>query len=185
FNNINYKGMYIVDSFGSISNYELERLLYIFDKNIKKDALLGFHSHNNMQLAYSNSINFINGITNREIITDSSIYGMGRGAGNLNTELLADYLNKNKQANYKLTNILEVIEFYIESIYNKNPWGFSLVHFLSATKGCHPNYASFFANKKISVVCIQEVLNDLDKDKKSVFDKEYAQKIYTEYIMKV
>ena len=91
-NKLNVYAMYIVDSFGAMFGDDFKRLHYLFDNNLKTEIRLGYHSHNNLQLAYSNAIDFIQiKNTNREIIIDSSIHGMGRGAGNLTTELLADY----------------------------------------------------------------------------------------------
>lgn len=71
----------------------------MIEHNLEKDIQIGFHSHNNMQLAYSNAQKLITVQTNRSLIIDSSVYGMGRGAGNLNTELFVEYLNDNAGKN--------------------------------------------------------------------------------------
>ena len=78
---------YIVDSFGMMKRKDLTRLFYIVEHNLKQSIWIGFHSHNNMQLAYSNAQSLVDMQTKRNIIIDSSVYGMGRGACNLNTEL--------------------------------------------------------------------------------------------------
>ena len=51
--------VYIVDSFGEMRTNELLKILNIFNKNLNPDIRIGFHSHNNLQLSYSNAIEFI------------------------------------------------------------------------------------------------------------------------------
>ena len=86
---------YIVDSFGVMKRKDLIRLFYMVEHNLRENIAIGYHSHNNMQLAYSNAQSLVDIRTKRKIIIDSSIFGMGRGAGNLNTELFVEYLNDN------------------------------------------------------------------------------------------
>ena len=78
---------YIVDSFGMMKRKDLTRLFYLVEHNLNEKIKIGFHSHNNMQLAYSNAQSLVDLHSDRDLIIDSSVYGMGRGAGNLNTEL--------------------------------------------------------------------------------------------------
>ena len=63
-----------------------------------------------MQLAYSNCLLLTQVQSDRPIIIDSSVYGMGRGAGNLNTEIFTEYLNENHNANYKLKPMLVIVD---------------------------------------------------------------------------
>ena len=67
---------------------DLTRLFYLVEHNLKEIIWIGFHSHNNMQLAYSNAQTLVGLHTSRNLIIDGSVYGMGRGAGNLNTEFV-------------------------------------------------------------------------------------------------
>ena len=155
----------------------------MFENNLKKGIRLGYHSHNNLQLAYSNAIDFIKTKNiDREIIIDSSIHGMGRGAGNLTTELLADYMNKKKHMKYNIVPLLETIDEYLEAIYRENYWGYSIAHFLSASNGCHPNYSTYLVNKKnLSIVDIQKVLSLLDDEEKKNFNKERIKELYINF----
>lgn len=87
---VNY--IYLVDSFGSCFPDELSKVI----KSLKhvNNYKLGFHAHNNLELAFSNSLLAIN---NGIDIIDSTFQGMGRGAGNLKTEnILAFYALKEK-----------------------------------------------------------------------------------------
>jgi len=175
--------MYIVDSFGAMFGDDFRRLHYLFENNLKSGIRLGYHSHNNLQLAYSNAIDFIQiKEKNREIIIDSSIHGMGRGAGNLTTELLADYMNKRQNKEYDIAPLLETIDKYLEAIYRENYWGYSIAHFLSASFGCHPNYSSFLVNRKnLSIVEMQKVLSLLDNGEKKNFNKSRIEELYLNY----
>ena len=146
-NKIEPYAFYIVDSFGSLKKNDLQRMLYLIDNNLKQNVILGFHSHNNLQMAYSNAQVVTQLQTNRKIIIDSSIFGMGRGAGNLNTELFVEYLNDCYCGNYNLKPLLKVMDNTLNRIYSEKYWGYSLAHYLSAIYNCHPNYATYFSEK--------------------------------------
>jgi 3-deoxy-D-manno-octulosonate cytidylyltransferase len=177
-NKIEPYAFYIVDSFGSMDKNELLKLLKFTELFLKEEIVIGFHSHNNMQMAFSNSIEFLSN-TNRDIILDSSIFGMGRGAGNLNSEIICDFLNKNRGTNYKLEPLLDVIDNYLEAIHQENFWGFSVAHFLSGKSRIHPNYATYLLNKKtLSVSQIDTVLNQIEENKKNSFDSNYIEQLY-------
>ena len=75
---------YFVDSYGYMEPKDIQRLFAYFDKGLNKNVKIGFHAHNNMNLAYSNVISFINTETDRELLVDACATGMGQGAGNCN-----------------------------------------------------------------------------------------------------
>ena len=186
FNLVDMYAFYMVDSFGSMTRKQFKSLYYLLDKNLKKNVILGFHAHNNMQLSYSNAIDMAEIISNRKIIIDTSVFGMGRGAGNLNTEIFVDYLNRSFAASYEITPLLEIIDNYLEAIYYKKKWGFSVAYYLSAIYDCHPNYANFYVNKKtLTILAIEELLHSIDNSKKNSFDAKYAEKLYLTYNLKI
>src|SRR6056300_1446693 len=79
--------LYMADSYGSVLPDYLEKII----KQIKSitSVKLGYHGHNNLEMGL---INAIKALENGVEIIDASITGMGRGAGNLKTELLLTYL---------------------------------------------------------------------------------------------
>ena len=99
------------------------RLCYIINHNLHPQILLAFPSHNNLQLSFSNAQAILEERLKRDIIIDVSVMGMGRGAGNLNTELMISYLNENYDAGYDLLPILKIIDENISKIFSKTPWG--------------------------------------------------------------
>lgn len=181
-NEINPYALYIADSFGVMKKNDLLRIFYLLDHNVNKDILLGYHGHNNMQLAYSNAQALVSANTNRERIIDSSVFGMGRGAGNLNTELFIQYLNESMYTNYKVYPLLQIIDQVLNKIYAKSYWGYSLPHYLSASYNCHPNYASYLSEKNtLTVKSIQEILGNIPLKKRGNFYKEFIEELYLEY----
>ena len=174
---------YIVDSFGMMKRKDLIRLFYIVEHNLKSNILIGFHSHNNLQLANSNAQSLVDLHSNRKLIIDTTIYGMGRGAGNLNTELFVQYLNENYNSNYKIKPLLTIIDEIINEFYQRNYWGYSLSNYLSAIHNAHPNYASYLDDKKtLTVENINEIFDMMDEDKKISFDKDYIERLYIKYM---
>ena len=175
---------YIVDSFGSMTLGEFHKYLILAHSNLEASIALGYHSHNNMQLAFSNAISMCSQNFKREIIIDSSIYGIGRGAGNLNTELIADYLNSSHEKSYDTLPLLEIIDELLASLMSQNSWGFSPAQFLSASYNCHPNYATYLVNKNTNhIVGIKKVMDKLPQESKNSFDKELIEKLYRDFIL--
>lgn len=174
---------YIVDSFGMMKSKDLTRLFYVVEHNLISDIWIGFHSHNNMQLAYSNAQKLTTVQTNRNLIIDSSIFGMGRGAGNLNTELFIDYLNENSGKSYVLRPILTLIDEILNEFYQRNYWGYSLPNYISAAHNAHPNYAGYLDDKKTLTIEDMNVIFDMmDEDKKISFDKTYIEELYLRHM---
>jgi 4-hydroxy 2-oxovalerate aldolase len=182
-NKIEPYAFYIVDSFGMMKGKDLIRLFYTVEHNLSPSIHIGFHSHNNMQLAYSNCLSLTQVQSNRSIIIDSSIYGMGRGAGNLNTELFTEYLNENHGSDYKLKPLLTIVDDILDGFYKKNNWGYSLPNYISAKNNAHPNYAGFLDDKKtLTVEDMENIFLLMDEDKKVSFDKMYIEELYTKYL---
>jgi len=181
-NDIQPYAVYIVDSFGVMKPKDLLRLTYLLDHNLESKIKLGFHGHNNLQLVFSNATHFVESNITRDIIIDSSVYGMGRGAGNLNTELFVEYLNDRHAAKYVLTPLLKIIDESLMTIYQENYWGYSLPYFIAARNNCHPNYANYLLNKNsLNVEDIERIIKSIEDNKKDAFDKLYIEDIYINY----
>lgn len=182
-NRIEPYAFYIVDSFGSMKMNDVKKFCTLADNFLSKNIMLGFHSHNNLQLAYSNTQIFIHEVSERKVIVDCCIMGMGRGAGNLNTELFLEYMNGIYGDRYKVEPILYVIDEIINLFYHEKYWGYSLPNYLSASFNMHPNYASYLADKNtLTISMMKELLSLLDIEKKNTFDKEYIEDLYLSYM---
>lgn len=178
----NASGFYIVDSFGEMRPNDMTRALNLVDHNLIPTMTLGFHSHNNLQMSYSNACAMLQFPTNRNLMLDSSIMGMGKGAGNLNTELVLEHLNLFYGKNYKISPLLEVIDKVINQLHNEFYWGYAPEYYLSSANHCTPSYASHFYNKHmLPIDQVGELLSMIDESKKISFDKNYAEELYRAY----
>lgn len=182
-NEINPYAFYIVDSFGNMKGKDLTRLFYVVEHNLNDNIWIGFHSHNNMQLAYSNAQSLVGMKTNRNLVVDVSVYGMGRGAGNLNTELFIQHLNENYDKSYGLKPLLIIIDEILNGFYQRNHWGYSLPNYISAAHNAHPNYAGFLDDKKtLTVEDMNEIFDMMNEDKKASYDKAYVEELYLRFM---
>lgn len=181
-NELNPYAFYIVDTLGVMYKKDLIRRVFLVDNNLKKGICMGFHSHNNLQMSFANSQALIDMDMDRDIIIDCSANGMGRGAGNLCSELLMDYINKNMEKRYDVLPVLEIIDEYLMAIYMSVPWGYSAAYFLAAINDCHPNYASFLlARQSINMRTISSILEQIPKGKRREFDKGLMEQLYQSY----
>ena len=176
---------YMVDTLGTMYKNDLLRMYYLIDHNLDKNIVLGFHSHNNLQLSFANAQELMQLNTDRNIVIDASILGMGRGAGNLNTELVTQYINANLGLKYDNLEILEVMDEYIKPLSLQFKWGYDAPYYIASISGCHPNYASFLINKQtLHIQDIYAILGKMKKEKRALFDKEYIGEEYLSYLSK-
>jgi 4-hydroxy 2-oxovalerate aldolase len=126
--------VYIVDSFGSLDPDDFRYLIEKFRRTVK-DKKLGVHTHNNMQLAFANTL--VAAQMGVELL-DASVYGMGRAAGNTNTELLLAKLNKPE---YSVRGVLGMIEKHMIKLREKEEWGYLIPDMVTGMLDEHPRSA--------------------------------------------
>lgn len=174
---------YIVDTLGTMYKNDLLRMFYLVDHNLDKKICVGFHSHNNLQLSFANAQELMQLNTPRNLIIDASVYGMGRGAGNLHTELVTQYINANFGLQYDNLEILEVIDQYIRPLSLRYSWGYDAAYYIASITGCHPNYGAFLLNKQtLHVQDIYTILNNLEPERRALFDKDYIAQEYLRHM---
>lgn len=182
FNDLDPFAVAIVDSFGLIKRKHFLRLVHLADNNLAPQITLDYHAHNNLQQAFGNAEALVEMNLKRNICIDACVFGMGRGAGNLNLELFAEYMNENYDTQYRIEPMLEIMDEYLNDIYKHRFWGYSLPLYLSATTGCHPNYAIYLAEKdSLTVKSFNELLKGIPDREKPMFSKERAEKYYRAY----
>ena len=126
--------VYIVDSFGSLYQEPVEHLVKLF-KRILKTREVGFHGHNNQQLAFSNTIEAIIHDAN---YLDSTVYGIGRAAGNCPLELLVGFL---KNPKFDIRPILDLISTEFIPLREKIEWGYIIPYAIAGMMNEHPRAA--------------------------------------------
>ncbi len=168
------KGFYVVDSFGQMDNMALIHMLQIADQYVSMSMKLGFHAHNNRQMAYANALSFVAFNSRHDLMLDASIMGMGKGAGNLCTELIEPTLiSEGKPYN---TNVLyEAISEYFADQQKKTPWGYSLDYYLSSLYSCTPSYIKIFtADKRVTTDVLIDLLKNMPDEKRAACDRVFA-----------
>lgn len=127
--------LYFADSIGNMDSAEVERIV----KALRSEwsGPLGIHTHNNMGKGLNNTLAAKNiGVT----WLDSTITGMGRGAGNTQTESLLAVLDKEEESKYQSKPIYELVIRHFEPMQKKYGWGSNLLYFLGAQNDVHPTY---------------------------------------------
>ena len=138
---------YFVDSYGYMQPQDVKRLFDYYDARLDKDIKIGFHAHNNMNLAFSNVQYFLNIDSDRDVIIDSCATGMGQGAGNLQTELIIPYLNENYGKNYDYDSVLDICDVLDNEMIPDDLWGYSVARLLPAVYKTAYKYGLMMRNK--------------------------------------
>ena len=125
---------YLVDSFGSMYCEQIERLAKKY-MNALPGKTIGVHMHNNMQLAFSNTIT---GIIEGCNILDATLLGIGRGAGNCPLEALLAFL---KNPKFNLRPIFDVIQNHLVPLQKKIDWGYFMPYLITGYMNEHPRSA--------------------------------------------
>lgn len=152
----------MVDSFGSMTPEFVKETIMAVRQNT--DVRLGFHGHNNLQLA------LINTLTAKEQgveFIDATIMGMGRGAGNLNMELLLTYLNKHQNLQVDFNRLGDVILAF-EPLYQQYNWGTNLPYMLSGASSIPQKEVMAWVQNRI--YSFNSIVRALDNRKEGIQD---------------
>lgn len=177
----------MVDTYGLLHQDSLLHYFEMLDRHVNEDIGIGYHSHNNFQLGYANCIQMMQSSCRpgRPVMVDGTLYGMGKSAGNAPLELLAMHMNERYEKHYDISQLLEAIDGNIMRIYQEHYWGYSLFFYLAASNNCHPSYVKFLMDKHtLSMRSINEILSQLQGEKKLLYEKEYIEKLYYGYQQK-
>lgn len=136
--------IYLVDSFGSFYPEQLGRLVEKYLEVAKGAGKeVGFHGHNNQQLAFANTIESCRLGVN---YLDASVSGMGRGSGNCHMEALLSFL---RNPNYQLFPILKFVEEHMLKLRKEGfQWGYDIPYLLTGVLNSHPSSAIKFMKEK-------------------------------------
>lgn len=131
---------YVVDSFGSLYPEQIARLADIYlNFAAKYNKKVGIHAHNNLQLAFANTVESV-GIGVDWL--DATYSSMGRGAGNCAMELLLGFLRNPK---YEVYPVLQFIEKHINKLREDGVvWGYDIQYLLTGLLNQHPRSAIAF-----------------------------------------
>lgn len=135
--------IYVVDSYGSFYPEQICDLTDRYSEIASKyGKLVGYHGHNNQQLAFANTIE---ALRYGASILDATVCGMGRGAGNCYLESLLGFL---KNPKYNLVPMMKFIEKHMPEMKQNYTWGFDLPYLMTGILNSHPSSAINFQKAK-------------------------------------
>lgn len=102
--------LYLADSNGSMFPDRVEEIFCEIGHEIRIN--LGFHAHDSLRLAFANALAAVRGGAR---LLDSSLGGMGKGAGNLTTEIIAAYLKSRHTVSYDVTGLVALASDVVSS----------------------------------------------------------------------
>ena len=106
-------------------------------------------------------------------MADSTVYGMGKSAGNCASELLAMHLNEYYGGHYDLNQLLEIVDTDLMPIYQKHYWGYKYDFYIASMQRCHPSYVQYLLKKStLSVSSINEILSSIPEEIKLLYNKQ-------------
>jgi len=128
--------VYIVDSFGSLYSEQVRNLTKRYLAALEGTGKeVGFHAHNNLQLAFANTVEAVVAGANR---VDGTVSGIGRGAGNCPLELLIGFLHNPK---FRMRPILECCRNVFVPLAKEIEWGYKIPYGITAIMNQHPREA--------------------------------------------
>lgn len=179
-NNMKAFALYFVDSYGYMKQNDIKRLFDFYNNKLSKDIYIGFHAHNNMNLAFSNALDFLNLAEDRKVIVDSCICGLGQGAGNLQSEIIVPELNLIEEK-YNFDAVLDACE-EIEMFVGDNLCGYSVINLLPALHKVAYKYAiGMRKTYGLSYARINDILKNIPEELRHRYTKENLISLLGEY----
>lgn len=144
-------GVVLMDSVGHLNNEEVATLIQKLKASLNFE--IGFHAHNNLGMAISNSLDALKKGAN---ILDASAFGLGAGAGNAQLEVLIAVLNKNLKLNFSLKSAVECANL-VRSVF---PNDMPKIDDSSLFSGLYGVFSGF--KKHVQRIAVQYNLNEHD-----------------------
>ena len=173
----------VVDTFGAMFEEDLARIVRTLDATLDPAIAMGFHSHNNQQLSFALTMHFVELLaeSERSAIVDASLCGMGRGAGNATTELVASYLDRKQNGNYDMDAILDAIDTYMEPFREAYTWGYSTPYFVAGMYQCHVNNIAYLQrNHRTNARDMRNIIASLSQAERRKYDYDLLERRYLE-----
>jgi 4-hydroxy 2-oxovalerate aldolase len=135
------EALYFADSFGDMDAEHTRSIAATLRR--EWDGPLGVHAHDNRRLGVSNALAAIeSGVT----WIDGTIRGMGRGAGNAQTEFLLGELAARGLGRFDADALISVVMRDFGSLQEQHRWGPDLLYLMAAQYGVHPTYVQMMTN---------------------------------------
>jgi len=173
--------VYFADSLGSMNSADMERVYNALRSHWNGD--LGFHAHNNMGQAVANALKAFELGCNW---IDGTVTGMGRGAGNAETEylLMAPAILRPME---QLNSLFNLVATRFESMKRSYGWGASVPYYIGALKSIHPTYVQeLCSDRSLKSSLLAGILTDLgNTTHPQVYDKAILENVKASIISQV
>ena len=173
----------IVDTFGAMYESDLDRITETLDSHLDPGIGMGFHSHNNQQLSFALTSHFADKLINsgRACIVDATLCGMGRGAGNTTTELIASYMDRRLSCAYDMNAILDAIDTYMQYFLENYSWGYSTPYFIAGLYCCHVNNIAYLLkNHRTDSRDMRNIIESMSPEDRRQYDYDLLEEKYIE-----
>lgn len=163
--------LYFADSLGNMGAPEVARIAEALGTAWK--GPLGIHAHNNKGLALQNTL-----AASQHGVTwlDATVMGMGRGAGNAPTELLALELAR-QGYDYRSDELWELVLEEFTPLQRQHGWGASLLYHFAADHGIHPTYVqNLLGDPRYSSAQVRRAMEALAKVPSSSYNPEMVER---------
>jgi 4-hydroxy 2-oxovalerate aldolase len=158
--------LYLADSLGNLTPNSFQNIFGLFQESWFGD--MGIHAHDNAGLALANTLSAMDSGVRW---VDSTVAGMGRGAGNTKTELLAGHILGSQRKAPKTSLLGNLISRYFDPLRIQDGWGANFYYARAAKLGIHPSFIQeLLASKSYSPIEIEAAIEKLG----SVDSKRYS-----------
>lgn len=160
---------YMVDSFGGVYPEDVKNTFDIVRN--QTNSKIGFHGHNNLQMGLINTLTAIDcGVS----IVDATVTGMGRGAGNLRTELLLTALNAKKQIDLDFNALSKAVDPFskMQADYG---WGTNLPYMVSGAHSLPQKEVMEWVTKRY--YSLNSIIRALSNQSKGIKDNKELKKL--------
>lgn len=124
----------LVDSYGACIPEQTAAAVSTL-RQLHPETATGFHGHDNLGLAFANSLSAIGA---GAAVIDGTITGMGRGPGNTRTEVLLAYAYSERPDELDYVALSDIVEPF-ETMKQQYGWGTNLVYMISGAAGLPQN----------------------------------------------
>jgi 4-hydroxy 2-oxovalerate aldolase len=160
--------LYFADSLGSMSAQRTSEVI----NNLRShwEGSLGIHTHDNMGRAMDNSMRAISdGVT----WVDSTVTGMGRGPGNLQTEYLVIEIAEMKKISLNIKPLISLINRYFKPLQKIYEWGMNPYYYLSGKNSIHPMFVqTMLSDQRYDAEDLLTVIDNLKKNNGQKFNMQ-------------
>ncbi len=183
-NQIRPSAFAIVDTYGAMYLDDIRHFFELANRNLLSEINLAFHSHNNFQMSFALAQEIIHLCQEhrRSVVVDTTLNGMGKCAGNLNTELIVEFLIRKLHMNYNFEMILDIIDEYMYSLKKNADWGYSIPAVMAAIHKSHPNNIIYLTEKfRLATKDIMHILAMIPPDVRQKYDYDLIKKLYIKH----